>query len=117
MLILVKDHWGFALLLGKFNGHDLFLEVAFLRRPFHIVVAAQGDGIDLFPTEVMFIGNEFRRDPHDIGFTPEEVDNRTLLDRPLLKPGQQMGSGMQTMHEIIHKNLILEAASPAGRRD
>ena len=117
MFVLVEDDGRLSLLLGDLHGDDLFPEVAFPGGPLGVVVAAEGHRVDLLPGEVVHLGDQFGRDPHDVGLSAEELDDAALLDRPLLQAGEEVRARMEAVDDVIHEDLVLETASPAGGGD
>ncbi len=116
VLVLVEDDGGLALLLGDLDGDDLLLEVALLRGALGVVVAPQGHGVHLLAADVVLLGDEFRRMPHDVGFSPEHVHYGAFLDGPLLEARLEAGAAVEGLDHHVVEALVLQAAAPACGR-
>jgi hypothetical protein len=92
---------------------DLRREVALAGGPLGIVVAAERHRVDLLTRKIVHLGDQFGRDPHDVGLSAEELHDAPLLDRPLLQAGQEVRARMETVDYVIHEDLVLKTASPA----
>ena len=80
-------------------------------------MAAEGDGVDFFPGEVIHLGDQFGGDPHDIRLAAKQIHDSPLLDRPLFQAGQEVRARMEAVNDVVHEDLVLEAAAPPGGGD
>ena len=116
MLVLVEDDRRLSPLLGDGNGDDLTGKVALCRGPFGVVVAPQGHRVDLLAGKAVHLGDELRRDAHDVGLAPEGFDDAALLDGTFFQARDEVGTRMEAMDDVVHEDLVLEPAAPARGR-
>jgi hypothetical protein len=79
-------------------------------------VAPEGDFIHFFAGDAQHLGDEFRRQAHDIGFAFIQINGHAGFDGAFLRSGKEARSAEKFALQRVFENLILQTIAPAGSR-